>query len=217
MSMMSVAFSLTEVGVGRQSAICLVNPVDLLMDRYARGDAAAFPELHRAVAPRVVGFLHRLAGNPTVAADLAQETFARMHRARGAFVAGAPALPWIYTIARNTFLDDRRKRAMRSIVVSDEALAEAQPDVPGTRPDRQFEARETLGRVRAALATMSVPQREAFILVRFEGFSLRDAAEVLGTSEASVKARAFRAYEALRQAMADVEPASTPASSRGEA
>jgi len=206
--MVAVAFSLTGMGLGRQSALALVNPVDLLMERYARGEDAAFPELYAAIAPRVIGFLHRLTGNASVAADLAQETFVRIHRARGAFVVGAPALPWAYAIARNAFLDHNRKRTLRSNVIADEDLASKQPDIEGAQPDRQLEVRETLDRVRAALGAMSVPQREAFILVRFEGLSLRDAAEVLGTTEASVKARAFRAYEALRQAMQETEPSS---------
>jgi RNA polymerase sigma-70 factor (ECF subfamily) len=46
-------------------------------------------------------------------------------------------------------------------------------------------------------------QREAFVLLRFEGLSVADAAQVLGTTESSVKARAFRAYEALRLATKD--------------
>ncbi len=175
--------------------------VDELMDRYARGDTAAFAPLHREIAPRLFGFLLRLSGNRTVADELTQETFARIHRARGSFAEGAAALPWAYTIARNTFLDDRRKRMTGSGVVNDGDLAEAQPDVAGESPERKLEAKETMARVRAALANMSVPQREAFVLVRFEGLSLRDAAAILGTTEASVKARAFRAYEVLREVM----------------
>jgi RNA polymerase sigma-70 factor (ECF subfamily) len=48
---------------------------------------------------------------------------------------------------------------------------------------------------------MTVLQREAFVLIRFEGLSVSEAAQVLGATEAAVKIRAFRAYEALRAAL----------------
>jgi RNA polymerase sigma-70 factor (ECF subfamily) len=63
-------------------------------------------------------------------------------------------------------------------------------------------ARETLDLVRQELRSMPVLQREAFVLLRFEGLSVSEAAHVLGATEAAVKVRAFRAYEALRAALA---------------
>jgi len=44
-------------------------------------------------------------------------------------------------------------------------------------------------------------QRDAFVLIRFEGLSVSEAAQILGATEAAVKVRAFRAYEALRAAL----------------
>jgi len=55
--------------------------------------------------------------------------------------------------------------------------------------------------VRATLEQMTALQREAFVLIRFEGMSVSQAAQVLGATEAAVKIRAFRAYEALRAAL----------------
>jgi RNA polymerase sigma-70 factor (ECF subfamily) len=75
---------------------------------------------------------------------------------------------------------------------------EASPD---TRGDEVIAARETLEIVRVTLDRMSLAQREAFVLLRFEGLSVRDAAQVLGATEAAVKVRAFRAYEMLRAAL----------------
>jgi RNA polymerase sigma-70 factor, ECF subfamily len=174
--------------------------LNALMDRYASGDDAAFRDLYAELEPRVRRFLLRLSGRPTVADELVQEAFLRMHRARAAFNRGAPALPWAYTVARNVFLDHDRRRRVHAVVVLDDDLASAEPTAVTLRPDRIADSRETIGRVRAALARMPVAQREAFVLLRFEGLSVSDAAEVLGTTEASVKSRAFRAYEALRLA-----------------
>ena len=55
--------------------------------------------------------------------------------------------------------------------------------------------------MRRTLDALPVLQREAFILIRFEGLSVAEAAEVQGVGESAVKVRAFRAYEALRAAL----------------
>ena len=176
--------------------------VDALMDRYASGDKTAFPELHRQVAPRLRMFLLRLCGVPRVADDLLQDTFLRIHRARGSFVTGAAVLPWTYAIARNVYIDHARKQRERFTASVDDLSDDSQPAAPpGTSPDAQYVAKETLDVVRITLAKLPVPHREAFILVRFEGLSIAEAAQVLDVSEANVKVRAFRAYEAFRLAL----------------
>ncbi|MFO0660134.1 MAG: sigma factor-like helix-turn-helix DNA-binding protein [Polyangiaceae bacterium] len=48
---------------------------------------------------------------------------------------------------------------------------------------------------------LPLAQREAFILIRYEGMSVAEAAAVVGTTESAIKLRAFRAYEALRAAL----------------
>jgi len=55
--------------------------------------------------------------------------------------------------------------------------------------------------VQATLNALPALQRDAFVLIRFEGLSVAEAAQVLGATEGAVKVRAFRAYEALREAL----------------
>ena len=168
------------------------------MERYALGDDDAFRQLHHELAPRVSRFLARLTNDPSTANDLAQETFLRLHRARASFVRGAAAIPWVYAIARNVFVDHERRRKVQRVVVQDDERAARAPESVARGPERALGARRELDRVRQALEAMPSSQREAFVLLRFEGLSVSEAAEVLGTTESSVKARAFRAYEAIR-------------------
>lgn len=178
--------------------------LDQAMDRYARGEHAAFDLVYRQAAPRLRGFLLRMCSDPMLADDLTQETFVRLHLARGSFVAGASALPWMLAIARNAFLDHARRYQVRRTTqerVSQDQAASAREASPETRGDEVVAARETLEVVRVTLDRMSLTQREAFVLLRFEGLSVRDAAQVLGVTEAAVKVRAFRAYEMLRAAL----------------
>ena len=171
------------------------------MARYAEGDDAAFGEVFAAVGPRLLKFLRRLSGRDDVAHDLLQETLLRMHQARGAFRPGAAVLPWSYTIARNCFLDSARARRRAPVPAS--ALDRDAPPEPSAAPDAESSvlAREAASAVERALAAMSETRREAFVLVRFEGMSIADAAEILGTTENAVKLRAFQAYEAIRAEM----------------
>jgi len=181
------------------------NPLDLAMGRYAEGDDAAFDEIFAGLAPRIQAFLCRLCGSADLANDLAQETFLRMHRARGSFAPGHAVVPWAYAIARNCFVSHARsgkvKAGRKSVDIADHEIA--------TGLDNNAEsavlARESAEVVKQVLAGMSVANREAFILLRFEGLSVAAAAQILGATEGAVKLRAFRAYEALRAALKTAE------------
>src|SRR5580704_8091061 len=173
--------------------------LDGIMERCATGDDRAFDEFYRRGAQRVRGFLVRLSGNASLADDLTQETFVRIHRARGSFAVGAAALPWMFAIARNAFLDHARRENVRRS--SSAKIAPPREAAKDTQGDEVFSAREMLGIVRETLERLPLLQRDAFVLIRFEGLSVSEAAQILGATEAAVKVRAFRAYEALREAL----------------
>src|SRR5689334_13001546 len=88
--------------------------LDQAMDRYAQGQEAAFAVLYAGLETKLRAFLTRLTGAPPVADDLLQETFMRIHRARGGFEAGAAVVPWAYAIARNVWLDHIRSVKVRA-------------------------------------------------------------------------------------------------------
>lgn len=179
-----------------------VDDIAVAMDRYACGDDRAFNIVHRALYPRLSAFLLRLTGSPTLAADIVQETFLRMHRARGTFARGAAVLPWAYAIARNAHHDHARAARLRR--------TERLPSDPGHEPvagddvESAAAAHEAARRVERVLATLPPAQREAFVLIRYEGLSVAEAAAVLGATPTAVKLRAFRAYETLRAELADL-------------
>ncbi len=95
-----------------------------------------------------------------------------------------------------------RKGRERFATSIDDLPDATQPVAPsGASPEAELVGQETLDVVRATLASLPVAHREAFILIRFEGLSIAEAAQILDASEANVKVRAFRAYEAFRQAL----------------
>jgi len=174
------------------------------MERYADGDDAAFGEVYDALAPRLMRFLNRQTRNVGQAEDLLQETFLNMCSARASFFRGARVTPWAFTIARRLLIDACRKNQRQVPIARDADLESDPPPSQAPRGDQVIEAREVAERVEAELARMPEPQREAFMLVRVDGLSIAEAAEVLEISPNAAKLRAFRAYDALRASLGDM-------------
>lgn len=175
--------------------------VDLAMNRYSQGDDGAFGLVYSELAPRLSSFLRRLTGSVALADDLTQETFLRIHHARGAFCSGKPVLPWAFAIARNCYISHARSaRARLDRASSGETALETLADGHGGG-EQQSMARQTALAVQRALLGMTAARREAFVLLRYEGMSVSSAAQVIGISEGAVKIRAFHAYEIIRKAL----------------
>jgi len=193
-----------------------------LMIRYCDGDASAFRALYALVAPRLLGYLMKMARERAVAEDLLQLTFLKLHRARAAYVRGADPLPWIYSIAHRTFLDEARRKKRAVVRVGEgEELPEQQADLRGETEDRRDEPRVDPELVRAALdalAELPQQQREAVVLTKLDGKSVAEAAEIAGTTTGAMKVRAHRGYEALRRILGRAAPeAATAAAKAGGA
>jgi RNA polymerase sigma-70 factor (ECF subfamily) len=174
-----------------------------LMQRYCDGDAGAFRELYALVAPRLLGYLLKMARERALAEDLLQQTFLKVHRARGAYVRGADPLPWIYSIAHRTFIDEARKHKRAVVRVGEvEELPEVPAGLTGESADRRDDDRADPELVTAALdALAGLPdqQREAVVLTKLDGRSVAEAAAIAGTTTGAMKVRAHRGYEALRR------------------
>src|SRR3954453_2124223 len=133
-----------------------------LMQRYCDGDAGAFRELYALVAPRLLGYLLKMTRERALADDLLQQTFLKVHRARGAYVRGADPLPWIYAIAHRTFLDEARKGKRAVVRVGEgEELPEQPADLHGDSPERRDEPRADPELVQAAIdALAQLPEQQ---------------------------------------------------------
>lgn len=198
----------TPAGTAERASTETANEATLLdraMSRYAEGHDDAFGQVFNALGPRLLAFLRRLCGSPELAHDLVQETFLRMHRARGSFAPGSAVVPWAYAIARNCFVSHARslksRAARNSLDIADHEVAAGLD----SNAEETAAVRQSAELVERVLAQMSETNREAFILIRFEGQSVAEAAQILGASEGAVKLRAFRAYEILRAALKSAE------------
>ncbi len=170
---------------------------EALMADYVRGERAAFDALFARYAPRIRSMLARRIARSDDVADLVQQTFLQLHRARRDFRADAKLRPWLYTIALNLARQYFRRRGRRP----EAALGDLEPPARGRDGDPERTA--VAGELRAALAQLPTPQREVIELHWFEGLPFKEVAEVVGASESAVKVRAHRGYEKLRGRLMD--------------
>jgi len=177
--------------------------LETLMARYCDGDAAAFHAIYGKAAPRMLGYLQSLVGERATAEDLLQLTFIKIHEARDIYVRGADPLPWFYTIAHRTALDELRRRKRRPRVAKDlDNLPERPATLDGTAEDAVADEPfdPALGAAAlAALEELPLLQREAVLLTKIHGRSVAEAAVICGTTPGAIKVRAHRGYEVLRK------------------
>ncbi len=185
--------------------------IEPLMDDYCRVDSSAFGPLYARVAPPLLSHLRGMLGDHASAEDVLQQTFMKLHASRASFIPGAAPMPFLYSIAHRTCLDELRRRK-RSRVRLD-PRGDAPLEVEAAFCGRAVESISTepyddhdRARVLAALSALPVSQRTAVELTKLQGMSIAHAAAALGISVGAVKQRVHRAYLALRPVLATSEP-----------
>ena len=191
-----------EEGHGSSPAVPARPDADCAMERYAAGDDAAFADVYDALAARLFGYLLRQTHDRARAEDLFQQTMLHIHRARDRFLPGAEDMPWAFAIARRLVVDGSR-RGKREVLADDPDTDAAVSLAPGA--DDFVVAGELSERIQKVLLRLPSSQRTAFELIKQEGLTVAEAAQVLGTTVAAVKLRAHRAYEAIRAVVGDTE------------
>src|SRR5881397_3991706 len=143
-----------------------------------------------AAVPSLRAFAISLCGNVDRADDLVQETLLRALANIDSFQRGTNMSAWLFTILRNLFRSEYRKRR-REVEDTDGSYAErlkSQPEQTGRVEFMEF---------RAALGKLPADQREALILVGASGFSYEEAAEICGCAVGTIKSRVNRARSRL--------------------
>lgn len=145
-----------------------------------------------ATIPSLRAFAVSLAQNADKADDLVQETLVKAWDKQASFQLGTNLKAWLFTILRNEFYSQMRKRG-REVQDSDgimTARLAVHPSQHGTLDLKDF---------RAALETLPEDQREAIILIGASGFSYEEAAEICDCAVGTIKSRVSRARTRLQE------------------
>lgn len=172
-----------DVDADRGRAMIDVAPLptfDSIIDLYQR-------EIYRYA-------LH-LTRNQADADDLYQDTFLKAYRAYDRLDGTPNYRAWLYRIATNTFLSDRRKagRERPLDLLTDGEVAAVQEDQPAS-----LDARDLLMEIEQFIQTLPEKQRVALVLRKYQEFDYRQIGEVLKCSEEAARANVYEALRKLR-------------------
>ena len=145
-----------------------------------------------ASVPSLRAFAISLSGNGDRADDLVQETLLRALANIDSFQPGSNLAAWLFTILRNLFRSEYRKRR-REVEDADGSYAESLKSHPEQQSRVEFEE------FRVALAKLPPDQREALILVGASGFSYEEAAAICDCAVGTIKSRVNRARTRLAE------------------
>ncbi len=176
------------------------------VERARSGDSDAFRLLVEQHSRAIFRLAFRMTGNEEDAEDVVQETFLRAYRQLDKYEARSSFSTWLYRIASNYSLDLIRMRKRhedkreRGSAEDDRDILQSIPvDSPG--PDRLMYGNQINDRVNAALNELSAQERTAFVLRHFEGQSIQEIGEALGTGTNATKHSIFRAVQKLRKSL----------------
>jgi RNA polymerase sigma-70 factor (ECF subfamily) len=172
-----------------------------LIQTAREGDGDAFRSLFDAHNGRVFGLAYKYLRNRADAEDVLQETFIRAYRSLGTYdpAKGAEFSVWLNRICVNCSIDALRRTKRRSAQpLEGETLNTVPSDNPEDDPERAARGREIRLRVEQALNRLSPRQRMIFAMRHDMGYSIREIAAEVGSTEGSVKKHLFRAVDALK-------------------
>jgi RNA polymerase sigma-70 factor, ECF subfamily len=142
--------------------------------------------------PHLRAFARSLTSNRDLADDLVQDAIVRALAAARQYTPGTNFKAWIFTILRNLYYNEGRKRAGRFSSIDE--LGSYEPMVPASQ-----EANLEFCDFRRAFWRLNSDQREVLMLVGASGLSYEEAAAVCGCAVGTIKSRASRARRDLRE------------------
>ena len=178
------------------------------VERARSGDSDAFRLLVEQHSRAVFRLAFRMTGNEEDAEDVVQETFLRAYRQLDKYEARSSFSTWLYRIASNYSLDLIRMRKRhedkreRGNAEERDILQTIPVNSPG--PDRIVYSSQVQERVSEALNELSAQERTAFVLRHFEGMSIEEIGQALGTGTNATKHSIFRAVQKLRRSLEPV-------------
>lgn len=175
---------------------------DNLMLAYKRGDADAFEHLYQRHKDGLFAFLYRSHPNMAVVEEIAQEAWMAVIQAAPGYAAQGTFKTWLYQIGRNRLVDFWRRKD------NQHEPMDAAPEP--TSDGNSWQASEAEQHILSAIGKLPLEQRDA-VLLREQGFSLAEIADITGAEQETVKSRLRYARKQLRQWLSE-----TPGENPGE-
>ena len=180
-----------------------------LVELYRSGNDEAFRTLVERYEPSIKGFLHKRLKDEDRVADLTQDTFLRVHRARDRYDSSRKFSTWIYTIAGNLAKNELRNRSRNPLVLVQTIKKNWEADHRPLewedntyRPDDLYRKRHLRETIEKAVKELPVHHREVFVLRELEGKTYEEISDITGVNLGTVKSRLNRARTNFAQVIA---------------
>lgn len=164
----------------------------------ATGQRLSFTTLIEQHGADLYRFAWSLTRSPHDADDVYQETLLKAFRAWRRLPADANHRAWLFRIASNTWISDRRKNQRVH------QFGEDSPDLPSSEPDTatQVVATETLEHVTVAIEALPPKQRAALVLRKYHDMTYEEIGDILDCSPEAARANVYAALQKLRNQFA---------------
>jgi len=177
-----------------------------LILRSKQGDAVAFEQLVQRYDKRVLTIAASHTSNSDDAKDIYQEVFIRVYKGLNKFESRSEFSTWLYRITTNVCLSHRSRAKRRPHASLDEERGEEDGQShtlkdtigSGQRTDERMISREISTHIEKAMNELSPKQRIVFRLRHYEGYKLREIAEMMNVGEGTVKKYLFEATATMR-------------------
>ncbi len=163
----------------------------------------AFNRLAEKTAPVVYRFLIRMVGSREDAEDLTQDVFLAAYQSRCKLRVGAPALPYLLTIARRKAISLYRWRTIRSLLRPIDDREDQSAVDPALSPREQTESSRQQKRIESAVMKLNPKERAVIVLRLFEERPYEEIARIMRKPIGTIKSTVFRAERKLRTYLAE--------------
>jgi len=176
-----------------------------LISQIHQGDDHAFEQLFNRYEAMLYRFTFYLSGSPELAEEIFQETWLRITRVIAKKKRIKNFKHFLLTIAKNIYRDEIRKRKIRNLVLSENALENKNELMTIRDAEKDYEhlAMDFRDTFEQALQKLTLRQRQVFILVHIEGFKIAQVSEMVGCAQGTVKATVHKAVQKLRHEFQD--------------
>jgi RNA polymerase sigma-70 factor (ECF subfamily) len=175
---------------------------DGLARAFQDGDPAAFSALVDLFQERFYRVAFRILGDPDEALDVVQDAFVKIHAAIASWDGEARFGSWAFRIVTNLAIDGLRRRGREKKAW--EGRAQEQPDHQEDVAGEGIIAEETSAlvvQIKAAIDALPPGQRAIVALRHYEGFSLKEIADIRGCALGTVKSTLHQAFRNLRNTL----------------
>ncbi len=171
-----------------------------------RGDQHAFAHLVHAYQVPVYNLCYRMLGNAVEAEDAAQETFVRVYRHLKAYDPQQKLSSWILAVASHYCIDRLRRRRIKWLSL-DQVLPTHLLAGNAVQPEDDVLERESCVEVRDLLQSLPAEHRLVITLRYWQDLSYAEIAQIVGTTESTIKSRLYRARRMLAERLTAAEGA----------